>query len=737
MATPARTPYLPPLLAAVLALAAAATAQQADRALPALRASEFAGVMAHDGALLGVARSYRATFFERGVEFLPALGERAPRASPWNVRFESLQRDVAALRAADCPAPERESDRRSVTYHWPGVDERYEARPAGLKHSFVLQQAPQGGGDLCVHLHVDTALEPARGELAWRDERGGGVTLGEVVGIDANGTRVAGSARHVDGGVELRLPAWFVDAAAYPLELDPLISTAQDALPGADCDFPDIAYDDYTDSYCVVWTQFFGGGATGAVAAVFTATPMALAYAFAVNQTGNEDSVRVTNIAGTGLYVLVWVNRSSAGSSISGMAFEPSQAIATNVFTLWGPVAYAESPVLSGEATIYDDDCLVAWLDGTYGLIGCSLAIDTQLQPSATPLVQIAGGNATEPAFSKQGGNPGLHVITWIDRPVGLPGWVRAQVVDHDMNVLGPGAWIRNAPQNCGFPAVDGDGFRFVVAWEEQEVANPSATDVRGRVITIGTGGITSQGNVIDLATSPGGLEFAADVAMLGDRFGLVWETAAAGGGFTDDVWFKTLATTGLPIGGALRLDVTPGTSYGYEHAPRLIGRRAGNPNTPADDGIAVFADQSATTGDSNVGVQAVESMGAGGPILDLGGGCGPGGIASTPGPFALGHPAFPMELYGAEALAVPFVFVGLPAPRIQCGVCSVIQSVLCWFVPNQAGTALTSMQAPADTASLGLVIEFQFVTLNVNYVGCPPVPGIAASNIVSATLDY
>jgi hypothetical protein len=69
--------------------------------------------------------------------------------------------------------------------------------------------------------------------------------------------------------------------------------------------------------------------------------------------------------------------------------------------------------------------------------------------------------------------------------------------------------------------------------------------------------------------------------------------------------------------------------------------------------------------------------------------------------------------------------------------VCSVIQSVLCWFVPNQAGTALTSMQAPADTASLGLVIEFQFVTLNVNYVGCPPVPGIAASNIVSATLDY
>jgi hypothetical protein len=728
--------------AALLLTCASASAQEAPRrvahdAPPALLASEFASVMENDGALLGTARRYRATFGERDVEYLPALGRHAPRAEPFRVRFVSLRRGGdELLRTADA-TPVRSHDRSTVHYRWPSLVERYEARADGLKQSFVFASPPPGRGDLCVQLAIDTDLPRAAGaRSAWQNERGGGVVLGEVVGIDATGRRCRGTTRHVDGGVLLSLPAAFVDGAAYPLELDPLIATAVEALAGADCDFPDVAFDSWSGSYCVAWTQFFGGGTTGIVASVWLAGTLGFGYAFAINQTGDEDSVRVGTIAGTGLFVLVWVNYQGATSSISGLAFEPSQAQATNVFTIDGP-GDVWWPVISSEATVYDDDCLVAWLDGTYGLLGCSVTIDQNLQASASTIVQIAGGNVTEPAISKQGGNPGMHLITWVDRPVGSPGWVRAQVVDNDMNLIGAGAWIQNTPQDSGWPAVDGDGFKFLVAWEEQEVPNPSSADIRGRVVTVGSNGITSLGNVTDLVAWPGDFDYAADVALLGDKFGLCYASQLPGPAFGDDVFFLAIAPNGTPIGGELRLELTPGTDYRYEHTPRLIGRRDGDPDTSADDGLLVFADQSVSTADSNVGLQRVESMGPGGAIVDLGGGCGPGGLAVAPGPYAFGHETFAFELYGAQPLAVPFLLIGLPAPHLQCGVCSAIQSLVSWFVPNVAGTATTTFPAPTDPSYLGFQIEFQFVTLNVNYVGCPFFPGLAASNIVRATLAY
>lgn len=741
---PTLLPFRRAFLAGTIAcaLAAASTAQGTERSVrartapPAVSAADVAGVMEHHGALLGVARSWRATFGPNRVEFLPALGKNAPRAEPFDLRFAGAARGAVAVPTTGGTAPERTHDRRSVTYRRGAIDERYVARPDGLKQSFVFHEPPRGRGDLVVSVAVDTALRPAADGMSWRNEQGGGVRLGTVVGIDALGAHCVGATRLVEGGFELSLPAWFVDAAAYPLELDPLIATATEALAGADCDFPDVAFDANTNTYCVAWTQFFGGGTTGIVASVWYANTLALAYAFAINQPGDEDSPRVGVIGGTGLYVIVWVNRANNQSSISGLALEPTQAQATNVFNIDGP-AGLEAPVISSEATVYDDDCLVAWLDDTYGLLGCSVTIDNQLQPSATPIVQIAGGNVTEPAISKQGGNPGMHVVTWVDRPPGSPGWVRAQVVDNDMNLVGPGAWIQNTPQNSGWPCVDGDGFKFVVAWEEQEIANPSATDIRGKVITVGASGITSTSPVIDLVTYPGDLDYAADVALLGDKFGLTWMGQAPGAPWFDDVFFKTLAGNGTPIGGELRLELTPGTAYTYEHAPRIVGKRDGDPDTSADDGLVVFADQSTVTADSNVGLQKVESMGPGGAIVDLGGGCGPAGLASAAGPFALGNPTFTFELHGAQTLAIPFVVVGVPQPLAQCGVCAIVNPILFFFAPNTAGTAVATWATPTDPSWLGLQIEFQFVVFNVAYVGCPALPGVATSNVIRATLDY
>ncbi|MBZ0153810.1 MAG: hypothetical protein K8J09_19960 [Planctomycetes bacterium] len=699
--------------------------------------ASFAGVNEQGGALLGSSRSYRARFLGRSVEFQPCLGRTTPRAERLQVAFVAARRGDTVLQRADTAVPERTHDRRSVDYRWPSLVERYETTPQGLEQSFVIAEHPRGRGDLVIDLAITSSLtRAADGSMRWHNENGDGVRFGEVTGIDAHGARCRGSITRTATGAALALPAAFVDAAAYPLTLDPLIGTVSQAYPNGDCDFPDVAYDAYSDTYCIAWTQYFSTGVVGVVGSVFLADSLTYGYAFGINQSGDQDSVRVTSIGGTGLFVMVWVNYDAAGNYISGVAFEPVQAQATNTFDLDGPYGLS-APILSGEATVYDDDCLVAWLDDTYGLLGCDLTIDTNFQVSTTPITQLAGGNVTEAAFSKQGGNQGLHLLTWIDRPTGLPGWVRAQVIDHDLNVIGTGAWVQATTQDCGFPAVDGDGFKFLVAWEEQESGNPSSYDVRGKLLTIDSAGITTLGGALDLAAVAGDYDYAVDVAMLGDRFGIGYMVASPGGAFADDVYFRALQGTGAPIGDEQRVDVTPGTNYRYEHAPRLIGRRDGDPGTNADDGLLVFADQNVNTYDSDVGLVAIESLGPGGSITTVATGCGPGGMAMSAGPFALGNSWFPFELYGAEPLAVPFLLLGVPAPWLSCGVCNFVDPITLWFVPNTAGTAVSSMPVPGDAALVGFQLDFQFVSFNVLYVGCPVLPGVAASNIVRATLAY
>lgn len=419
------------------------------------------------------------------------------------------------------------------------------------------------------------------------------------------------------------------------------------------------------------------------------------------------------------------------------MALEPAQQIGSNVIPIDGPYD-VYSPAVSGEATVLDDDCLVVWMDSTLGLLGCSVTLDQQMQATVSPFQSIATGDVFEPAISKQGGNIGNHLITWTYRSIGSPGWIRAQVVDHDMNLLGPAAWVQNGAQNAGFSAVDGDGFKFLVTWEEQEATNPSTTDVFGRILTVDTGGITSVGGLLDLSTRPNMIDYAPDVAMLGDKFGLAYMVADPAALFDDDSYVRVLSGAGAPIGDELQLDVTPGINYPYEHAPRLIGKRAGDPATTSDEGLVVFADQNtAATFDSDVGVQAIEAMGQGGTIVDLGGGCGPGGLAVCTGPAALGNAAMPLELYGAQPLAVPFVLLGMPNARITCGVCDFVDPTTAWFVPNTAGTATTTFEIPGDPGLVGFAFDIQFATLNVLYVGCPALPGVATSNIVRATIDY
>jgi len=105
-----------------------------------------------------------------------------------------------------------------------------------------------------VRLQVRTDLKLSEqrgsdGSLRFLGEEFGGVTIGQVVGIDGNGDRATGSMQYEDGVLELRLPQSFVDGAALPLVLDPMIGS--EIAIGSSSTYhqhsPDVADDAATD----------------------------------------------------------------------------------------------------------------------------------------------------------------------------------------------------------------------------------------------------------------------------------------------------------------------------------------------------------------------------------------------------------------------------------------------------------------------------------------------------------
>lgn len=256
----------PAFLLALLAGAPAAAAPPQEKPAPELGAPPSASVMrtAHGAALVGdelhgAGPDYKIHFRRGGFELTPALGRAAPRNFPLSFELESIERGGVLVYAPGAPAaPELGADGLVRYAHPFGIEERYEIRAGGVEQSFHFAEPLPGSGELVVRGRLAGDLAATLGEhaeLAFAVPGLGGVRFGAVTGIDAAGLTAAGSLRYDGRALELVLPAELVDAAAYPLVLDPLIGTWF-VIPGAavnDESDPDVAYDAGNSLYLVAW----------------------------------------------------------------------------------------------------------------------------------------------------------------------------------------------------------------------------------------------------------------------------------------------------------------------------------------------------------------------------------------------------------------------------------------------------------------------------------------------------
>lgn len=186
--------------------------------------------------------------FHGGFAFYPLVGDAGPNQPlAWRTRA-LLHGGEPVAEFAAVPAPEHTDWR--CEYRFDGVTERYDVREDGVEQSFVLGARPAGDGDLAIVGAIDTPMTaepraPRHGELVFHGLGQPLVRYGKAVAIDARGRRSDVRTGFDGDAITLVVDDAFLDAAEFPVVVDPLFGRALVAYvtgfgPGG---FPDVGHE--------------------------------------------------------------------------------------------------------------------------------------------------------------------------------------------------------------------------------------------------------------------------------------------------------------------------------------------------------------------------------------------------------------------------------------------------------------------------------------------------------------
>lgn len=234
-----------------LSLVAQSAAESRLLQLPAViraQANDASGAV----ELWAMGRDYKASFHD-GFHMVLPVGAQAPRAPVFAWTTTSVTAggvDRMLERAAAHVVGTQRCE-----YDLGAVIEAYEVRPDGVEQTFVLRQPV--AGDLVVRGRFggDFAGRPAapmHGPLSLEARTGlRSLTYGAATAIDANGATVPLTTAVVGDAIELRVPGSWLESAAYPVVIDPLLSPVQVIGPWLPVIAMDIEHDDRNSAFNV------------------------------------------------------------------------------------------------------------------------------------------------------------------------------------------------------------------------------------------------------------------------------------------------------------------------------------------------------------------------------------------------------------------------------------------------------------------------------------------------------
>ena len=202
--------------------------------------------MAEDGA-------YRAVFDKAGFSYGPTNSENS-----LSISLSGVERQGGALPLA--PRAWRGEANAAVREVGPAISERVTAREGAVEWDLVLARPPVGRGPLTVTGHLDgirgaaerTSTAAGRA-LRFTLADGTPVDLGELVVKDAHGGILHRALPEVTGDrIRLVVPASVLDRNAYPLTVDPTVSSPTTVSGPGNHALPAVAFDG-SNTFLVVW----------------------------------------------------------------------------------------------------------------------------------------------------------------------------------------------------------------------------------------------------------------------------------------------------------------------------------------------------------------------------------------------------------------------------------------------------------------------------------------------------
>ncbi len=422
-----------------------------------------------DGTLLAVGTAYKATFAAGHLVFTPALGALAAHDLPLSLAVTHVGRnDLQEVGPA-----RTEHGELLVEFVRDELTERCEVRPEGIKQSFVFTQLPQGGGDLVVRTRCLSELRPERahsdGALAFTLPGVGGVTIGQVVGIDARGRRAIGSLRCDGDALDFVLPAEFVAQAALPLVVDPLLAPLVFVSATLEDDTePVVAHlGSPFDQYMIVWKR-----------AMSASNSDILAQRWFDNLSGNAgslisieasavsaDSPRVVSTPANTSWFVCW----RQANDILGVKIF-NNGTQSSVVTLAGGPDVQTEPDLGGDGFGGQAIAIAVWRNQTTDSIEARSINMTTNPPTAAPVVTlIANPSATQqvsdPVLSRSNPTP-IWLLTYGLNNSGVSRTLRGQVFGSGFAPVGSDFPIAGGPGiSATGAAVAGDGGSWVIGY--------------------------------------------------------------------------------------------------------------------------------------------------------------------------------------------------------------------------------------------------------------------------------
>ncbi|MCP3914947.1 MAG: hypothetical protein GY711_05290 [bacterium] len=391
-----------------------------------------------DGAVWARGDRYKARFQDGSTTYIPYLGPDAPRNFPVTLALQEVRVGEHALELAAASPARREGN--SVRFQHPGLDEVLHLAPEGIEQTFELTRLPERA-EVVVRVGVESELA----RFARNGEAGFGNALGEVrfssaVAIDARGQRLVLETDWDEDGYEIRVPAGFVARASLPLVIDPVVTTFVVDDISAPLEFPDVAYDRDSDSYLVVYREWFSGNDRDTYARRISADGTLLDEGYIDSTDDDWGPPKVACIPSTNTFLAVAAEGSTGSRVISGRTWNAVNGNQGNQFQISGPeVGDKLHPDVGGDEFT---EFLVVWERRTGGLgdiHGRQVTSSGGLTGPGTRIISNQSEDEKWPSVSKDSGGPPYDNNSW------LVVWERALALSHEVlvrEVLWDGSFI-------------------------------------------------------------------------------------------------------------------------------------------------------------------------------------------------------------------------------------------------------------------------------------------------------